>query len=142
MLLLPGVSFEENSSILSFWIVPGVAGNCRVLPLCCLELLALVGGPQSDLMSAPSPPLGLQSDWCVPYLPLSHGQDSLLSGVAPVRANCTVPGLWCCFDGIWCISRDGSSSVGLLSMLGSGESVLLVFWWFSGLFRQVWVESK
>ena len=27
------------------------------------------------------------------------------------------------------------SSVGLLSMLGSGESILLVFWRFSGLFR-------
>ena len=34
------------------------------------------------------------------------------------------------------------SSVGLLSMLGSRESVLLVFWQFSGLFRQMWVESK
>ena len=30
------------------------------------------------------------------------------------------------------------SSVGLLSALGSRESILLVFWWFSGLFRQVW----
>ena len=29
------------------------------------------------------------------------------------------------------------SSVGLSSALGSGDSVLLVFWWFSGLFRQV-----
>ena len=29
------------------------------------------------------------------------------------------------------------SSVGLLSTLGSGESILLVFWQFSGLFRQV-----
>ena len=27
-------------------------------------------------------------------------------------------------------------------MLGSRESVLLVFWQFSGLFRQMWVESK
>ena len=34
------------------------------------------------------------------------------------------------------------SSVSLSSTLGSGESILLVFWWFSGLFRQVWVESK
>ena len=34
------------------------------------------------------------------------------------------------------------SSVGLSSMLVSGESVLLVFWWFPGLFRQVGVESK
>ena len=34
------------------------------------------------------------------------------------------------------------SSVGLLSTLGSRESVLLVFWQFAGLFRQMWVESK
>ena len=34
------------------------------------------------------------------------------------------------------------SSVGLSSTLGSGESILLVFWRFSRLFRQVWVESK
>ena len=39
-------------------------------------------GPQSDLMSAPSPPLGPQSDWCVPSLPLCYGQDSLWGGVA------------------------------------------------------------
>ena len=46
-----------------------------------------------------------------------------------------------------CVARTASppfvpSSVGLLSILGSGESVLLVFWQFSGLFRQMWVESK
>ena len=29
------------------------------------------------------------------------------------------------------------SSVGLSSVLGSGDFILLVFWWFSGLFRQV-----
>ena len=29
------------------------------------------------------------------------------------------------------------SSVGLSSALGFGDSVLLVFWWFSGLFRQL-----
>ena len=32
-------------------------------------------------MSVPNPLLGPQSDWCVPYLPLSQGQ-----GVAPVLA--------------------------------------------------------
>ena len=65
----------------------------------------MVGGPQSGLMSAPSPPLGPQSDWCVPYLPLSQRQDSLWRGVAPVWATCTLLGLWCCFDGIWHISQ-------------------------------------
>ena len=43
MLLLPGVSFEEISSVLSFWVVPGVSPKCRTLPLCCLEYLVLVG---------------------------------------------------------------------------------------------------
>ena len=57
----------------------------------------------------PHPPLGPQSDWCVPYLPLTQGQDSLWSGVTPVWATCTLPGLWCCFDGIWHISWGGSA---------------------------------
>ena len=65
--------------------------------------------PQLDLMSAPSPLLGPQSDWCVPYLPLSQGQDSLWSGVAPVWATCTLPGLRCCLYGIWRISQGGSA---------------------------------
>ena len=68
----------------------------------------LVGGA-TDPMSVPSPPLGPQSDWCVPYLPLSQGQNSLWSGVALVWATCTLPGLWCCFDGIWHISWGGSA---------------------------------
>ena len=69
----------------------------------------LVGGAQSDLMSAPSPPLGPQSDWCVPYLPFSQGQDSLWSGVASVWATCTLPGLWYYFYGIWHINQGGSA---------------------------------
>ena len=69
----------------------------------------LVGGPQSDLMSVPSPPLGPQSDWCVPYLPLSWGQNSGWSSVAPVWSTCTLTGLWCCFSGIWRISWGGSA---------------------------------
>ena len=60
-------------------------------------------------MSAPSLSLGPQSDWCVPYLPLSHGQDSLWSGVVPVGAACTLPGLWFCFSGIWHINQGGSA---------------------------------
>ena len=65
--------------------------------------------PQSDLLSAPRPPLGPQSEWYAPYLPLSQGQDSLWSGVALVWATYTLPGLWCCFDGIWCISQGVSA---------------------------------
>ena len=57
-------------------------------------------------------------------LPLRPG--SLL----PVRVACTASPLFL------------PSSIGLLSTLGSGESILLVFWQFSGLFRQVWVEYK
>ena len=60
-------------------------------------------------MSAQSPLLGPQSDRCVPYLPLSQGQDSLWSGVAPVWGTCTLPGLWCCFDRTWCMSWCGSA---------------------------------
>ena len=83
-------------------------------------------GPQSDPMCVPSPPLGPQSDCCVPYLPLSHGQDSLWSGVAPIWATCTLPGLWCFFDGIWHISRGGSArctvagGAGLARFAGGG----------------------
>ena len=60
-------------------------------------------------MFVPTSPLGPQSDLCVPYLPLSQGQDSLWSGVAPVWAACILPGLWCCFDRLWCIPRGGSA---------------------------------
>ena len=67
----------------------------------------LVGGAQSVLMSAPSPLLGPQSDWCVPYLPLSQGKDSLWSGVASVQATCTLLVLWYGFHGISRISRGG-----------------------------------
>ena len=66
-------------------------------------------GPQSDPTSAPSAHGGPQSDWCVPYLPLSQERDSLWSGVAPVWATCTLPGLWCCFNGVWRISWGGSA---------------------------------
>ena len=55
---------------------------------------------------------GLQSDWCVSSLPLSQGQDSLWSGVAPVWATCTLPGLWCCCDGIWHIGGGSTRCTG------------------------------
>ena len=103
-MLLPGVSFEENSSISSFWIVLEWRRNAKLFPCAVWSNLCWWSGPQSDLMSAPSPLLGPQSDWCVPYLPLSQGQDSLWSGVAPVWVTCTLPGLWCCFYGIWCLA--------------------------------------
>ena len=84
----------------------GTAGH---FPCAVLNNLRWWARLQSDPMSAPSPPLGPQSDWCVPYLPLSQGQDSLWSGVASVWDTCTLPGLWCCFDRIWCTSQGGSA---------------------------------
>ena len=60
-------------------------------------------------MSATSPPLGPQSDWRIPYHPLSQGQDSPWIGVASVWDTCTLPVLWYCFDGIWRISWGGSA---------------------------------
>ena len=83
-------------------------------------------GPQSDQMSAPSSLLGPQSDWCVPYLPLSQKQDSLWSGVAPVWATCTMPGLWCCFNGIWHISWGGSTRCTGVGGAGLASFVLVV----------------
>ena len=84
-------------------------------------------GPLSDLLSVLSSPLGSQSNWFVPYLPFSQGQDSLWSSVPPIWAACTLPGLWCCFDGIWCVSWGGSArctdvgGVGLASFAVSGH---------------------
>ena len=46
-------------------------------------------GPQSDLMSAPSPLLGPQSDWYVSCLPLSQGQYSVeWGGPCLLLAHC------------------------------------------------------
>ena len=69
----------------------------------------LVGGAAVRHDICPPPTAGATLDWCVPYLPLSQGQDSLWSGLAPVWATCTLPGFWCCFDGIWHISQGGSA---------------------------------
>ena len=109
----------------SFWIVPGVAQNWRALPCAIWSNLCWWAGPQSDPMSVPSPPLGPQSDWCVPYLPLSQGKDSLWTGVAPVWATCTLPGLWCSFDGIWRISRGGSARCTRAGEAGSARFAII-----------------
>ena len=82
-------SFEENSSISSFWVVPAVAPNCRALPLCYLEKLVLVGGatvrpdvcPQPTAgatvrlvctLSSPLPGPGLTVEWCGASLGYLH----------------------------------------------------------------------
>ena len=68
-------------------------------PYAFLNNLRWWAGPQSDLMSAPSPLPGPQSDWCVPSLPLSYGRDSLWGGVARLgylhTARLVVLGIWC-----------------------------------------------
>ena len=98
-----------SSPLLGVGFTLGWRGTAGLFPCAVWSDLRWWAGPQSDPMSVPSPPLGPQSDWCVPYLPLSQGQDSLWSGAASVWATCTFPGLWCCFDGIWHTSRGGSA---------------------------------
>ena len=55
-------------------------------------------GPPSDLMSAPSPPLGPQTGLCL-FFPSPRGR--IHCGVAwPIWATCTLPDLWCWGSGI------------------------------------------
>ena len=68
--------------------------------------------PQSDPMSVPSPPLGPQSYWCVPYLPFFQGQDSLWSVVCPLSgllAHCQACAAASMGYGQGRISRGGSA---------------------------------
>ena len=87
-----------NSSVLSFWIVPGVVQTAGHFPRAVLNNLRWWAGLQSDLMSAPSPTLGPQSDWCVPSLSVSEGWDSLWYGVSRLSylhtARLVVRGFW------------------------------------------------
>ena len=91
----------------------------------------MVGGATVRPNVCPQPTLGLQSDWCVPYLPLSQEQDSLWSGVASVWATCTLPGLWCCFDGIWRVIQGGSARC-----TGAGGAGSAGFAFCGGLLRE------
>ena len=93
----------------------------RHFPCTVWSSLCWWAGPQSHPMSVPSQPLASQSDWCVPYLPLCLGQDSLWSCVAPVWATCTLPGLRCCLYGIWCISQGGSARCTREGRAGSAQ---------------------
>ena len=77
----------ENSSVLSFWVVPAVAPNCRALPLVGSNLCWWVGCSQTQCLSKPttgtkvrlvctlSSPLqgaGLTVEWCGPCLCYMH----------------------------------------------------------------------
>ena len=55
----------------------------------------LVGGAAVRPDVCPQPTAGATVRLVYTYLPLSKGQDSLWSGVVPVWAACTLPGLWC-----------------------------------------------
>ena len=68
-------------------------------------------------MSASIPPLGPQSDWCVPSLPLSLGWDSLWGGLAQLgylhTARLVVLGIWCITWGgsARCTWREGQAQL-------------------------------
>ena len=68
-------------------------------------------GPQSDLMSAPSPPLGPQTGVCLLF-PSPRG--GIHCGVVwPIWATCTLPGLWCWGSGILAgVGRQGAPGAG------------------------------
>ena len=76
-----------------------VAPKCRAIPLCSPE--KLIGW------------LGPQSDWCVLYLPLSQGKDSLWCGVvwplSGLLAHCQDCGVALKGSGQGCISQGGST---------------------------------
>ena len=69
----------------------------------------LVGGAAVTPDVCPQPTNGATARLvCTLNSPLQW-QDPLWSCVASVWATCTLPVLWYCFDGIWCISRGGSA---------------------------------
>ena len=52
------------------------------------------------------------------------GAGLTVGGVAPVCATCTLPGLWCCFYGIWHISQVGSAR---WTEVGGADSACFAF---------------
>ena len=67
-------------------------GGTTVRPAVCPQPTAGATVRLVCTLSSPLPEAGLTVEWC-----------------GPVWATCTLPGLWCCFDGIWRISRGGSA---------------------------------
>ena len=66
-------------------------------------------GPQSDMISAPQPTTRASVRLvCTLSSPLT-GAVLTVEWYGPVWVTCTLPGLWCCFCGIWHISRGGST---------------------------------
>ena len=83
-------------------------GTAEHFPCAVLCNLPWWGGPQSDLMSAPSPPLGLQSTGVHLLFPSPRG--GIHCGVAwPIWVTCTLPGLWCWGSGVLAgVDRQGA----------------------------------
>ena len=131
-------------------------GNGTGKHLCSLPSCALSSGAQQLSLPLSSSPPALRAELLTYNLPgvksrllskhtssgpsafASQTQRLCFAGGLPLRPGSLPP---------VCVAHTASlpflpSSMGLLSPLGSGESVLLGFWQFSGFFRQVWVESK
>ena len=93
-----------------------MARNLGLFPCAVWSNLRWGVGLQSDLLSASSPPLGPQSDLCVPSLPLSWGQNSLWGGLAHLgylhTARLVVLGIWriSCGGSARCTGAGGAGS--------------------------------
>ena len=88
-------------------------------------------GPQSDLMSAPSPPLGPQSDWCVPYLPPLPGAGLTVEWCGPsgLLAHCQACGAASMGSGQGRISSGGSATCTGLGGAGLASFALSGLLW-------------
>ena len=126
-------------------------------PLCSLPSCALSSGVQQLSFPLSSSPPFLQAELLTYNLPdvksrslsehTPHGPSAFASQTRGAllgwRATPPPPGSLPPVHGARTTSPPFLPSyVGLSSALGSGDSVLLVFWRFSVLFRQVYVESK
>ena len=126
-------------------------GNGAGERLCFSPSYALSSGAQQLSLPFSSSPPVLQADLLTYNLPdvksclvSEHTPSGPSAFASQTRGLCPACGPPLCPDSLppVCVARTASppflpSSVGLSSALGSGDSILLVFWWFSGLFRQV-----
>ena len=124
--------------------------------LCSPPSCALSSGAQQLSLPLSSSPPALGAELLIYNLPgvksrllLEHTPPGPSAFVSQTQWLCFAGGLPLCPGSLLPVrgARTASppflpSFMGLSSTLGSGESVLLVFWRFSGLFRQVWVEFK
>ena len=135
--------WEREMALVSAFVPPPQAELCHLglnnSPSCCpLALCSL--SRDVDITFQVLSPAGCQNTLCPapPLLQVRLEDFALPGGLAAPPPPWLPPASPC---RVHCLSAL-PSSVGLLSTLGSGESILLVFWWFSGLFRPMCVESK